>query len=216
MSQARILRIHHERPQPRDVARAAAVLREGGLALIPTDTMYALACLPGDRGAIERMRNIKRLVTLKYLTLLCRSLSECSNYALLGDEAFKLMRQLTPGPYTFLMEATKALPKAALSPKRREVGLRIPNHDISQMLLDELDGVLILTSARLPGGEPAQYHYELFDMFNPLVDVIIDDERDMLEERSSTILDMSSEPFRIVREGMGMEKVEGMVTGEEQ
>jgi tRNA threonylcarbamoyl adenosine modification protein (Sua5/YciO/YrdC/YwlC family) len=192
----------------------ADVLRGGGLALLPTDTMYVLAALPGNRDAIERMRQIKCLTTLKYLTLLCRSLSESSHYALIDDEAFKLMRQLTPGPFTFLLTASKAVPKAVLNPKRREVGLRIPDHAVMQMLLGELDGVLVTTSARLPDGEPATYHYELFDALNHLVDVIVDDERDMLDERPSTIIDMTGQPFRIVREGGGLDRLANLLIPE--
>lgn len=211
MPRAQTIKIHPDRPQPYQIGKVANILRDGGVALLPTDTVYTLACLPGERESVERMCQIKRLSTLNYLTLLCRTLSEASTYALIDDDVFRLMKQLTPGPYTFLLNATKAVPKATLNPKRKQVGLRLPAQATLQALLGDLDGVLVATSVRMPDGSTPTYHYELFEAMEPLVDVIVDDEADMLTESPSTMLDLTDNQCEIVREGQGLDALKSLL-----
>jgi tRNA threonylcarbamoyl adenosine modification protein (Sua5/YciO/YrdC/YwlC family) len=200
---APILTINAVNPEPRRVARVAQILREGGIALYPTDTMYALGCDPHNADALKRLRALggdeQRL-----LTVICRSLSEVSHYAYIEDRAFKLIKALTPGPYTFILEGTKEMPRLVLNPKRRTAGVRIPGCPICMALLNELDGLLVSTSARLPDGEPPDSIWDLFDAWRGLIDIIVDDEGP-LPEIPSTVIDMTTPAFEIIREGKGLE-----------
>lgn len=204
MARAIIYKVHPDHPEAQKTVRVAESLRDGALVLYPTDTVYGIGCDPRNRQAVERLRAIKSPERLKLLTLICPSLSDVAMYAHVGDAAFKLMRSLTPGPFTFILKGTREMPRLVLDPKRKTAGLRVPDHPICQALLQRLGHPLVSTSARLPEMEDAQTREELFEMFIHRVDVIIDDGLP-LRALPSTMIDMTSEDFEVIREGLGME-----------
>lgn len=215
MPAAVIYKIHPDHPEPFKIGKVAAALREGAIFLYPTDTVYAVGCDPRNKGAVERLRIFKSELAggdtaARHLTLLCPSLSEIATYAYVDDAAFKFIKALTPGPFTFILKATKEIPRLVLNPKRKTAGLRIPNHRICQALLRELGGLLVSSSARLPSGEDAVDRFELFDALARRLDVIIDDD-EALGTTPSTVIDLTTPEFEIVREGLGMEALAAFV-----
>lgn len=203
MAKALYYKIHPDHPEPYRVQKVADALRDGAVILYPTDTVYAIGCDPRNKDALQRLKTIKPLDKQHALTMLCPSLSEIATYAYVEDDAFKLMKALTPGPYTFLLKATKEMPKLVLTPKRKTCGLRIPNHKICRSLLAELDSLLVSTSARLPSGDEFYSPFELFEGLDHLVDIIVDDE-ESLGLDPSTVIDLTQPEFEIIREGQGM------------
>lgn len=202
-----ITEINPEYPEPHRLRSVLFTLRKGGLVLFPTDSVYAVGCIARDHEALARLHHFKPSASLKPQTMLCPSLSCAARFAEIDDEAFRLMRMLTPGPYTFILRGTKEVPKVVLNPKRRTAGLRIPDSKILLALLTELDDLMISTTAKLPtqGGEevePTGAH-ELFDAFDPLVDVIIDDGLPLSREHT-TVIDLTASQPEIIREGLGM------------
>jgi tRNA threonylcarbamoyl adenosine modification protein (Sua5/YciO/YrdC/YwlC family) len=209
---ATIYNLHSQNPQPRRVAEISDALRDGAIMLYPTDTVYAIGCDLQSKSAIKRVREIKQLSNDKPLTFCCSSLSNISEYAQVTDQAYRIMKHLIPGPYTFLLPASKLVPKLVMSPKRRTTGIRVPDNPICQALLASLANPIISTSAHLPdshgklptlGGEKIR----LFDSLDSLVDVIIEDDSDSGSE-FSTILDLTDdEEPKIVRQGLGWENL---------
>lgn len=209
---ARTYYLHPKNPQPERIERIVEQLREGAVLLYPTDTVYAIGCDLASKAAIERVQQFKHVSPNRHLTLLCPSLSDVATYARVSDSAYRLMRHLVPGPFTFLLPATKQLPKLVLDPKRRTAGLRVPNSPICQALLAALGNPLISTSARTADGREALYEYELFDALAPLVDIIVQvdpmfaDAAD-LPGRVSTVVDLTDTEPVIVRQGLDWEQV---------
>ena len=181
--------------------------------LYPTDTVYAIGCDLSSKSAIQRVRQIKQLSNDKPLTFLCSSLSNISSYAFVSDPAYRLMRHLIPGPYTFLLPATKLVPKLVQNPKRKTTGIRVPDHPLCQALVESLGNPIISTSAHaLADTETSTVDFsgsqaELFDRFDNLVDLIIDDGTEPGNE-VSTILDLEGPEPIIIRRGLGWETVE--------
>ena len=188
------------------MGKVAEAIGRGAVVLYPTDTVYAIGCHPGDKDSIERLRALKPQSQNLALTLLSPSLSDLTRYTYVDDTAFKLMRALTPGPYTFILKATKMVPKLVQNPKRKTAGVRIPDHPFCQALLAELGEPLVTTSARMPDGSAPPSEWEMFEALAPLVDVIVDDELPM-NTVPSTVLDLTEEEHFILREGAGMERL---------
>jgi tRNA threonylcarbamoyl adenosine modification protein (Sua5/YciO/YrdC/YwlC family) len=205
---ATVYQIHPETPQTRQIESIRDALQRGAVMLYPTDTVYAIGCDLNVKSAIERVRRIKQLSNDKPLTFLCSSLSNISEYASVSDSAYRLIRRLIPGPYTFLLPATKLVPRLVMNPKRKTTGIRVPDHAISQALLQSLGNPIISTSA--PSALAAQDRHispaELFDHFDKLVDVIIDDESPV-GFQVSTILDLTGEEAIVARKGLGWEAI---------
>lgn len=214
---ATVYKIHPETPQSRKVDAVRDALQQGAIILYPTDTVYAIGCDLAAKAAIQRVRQLKRLANEKPLTFLCSSLSNIAAYAQVSDPAYRLIRRLIPGPYTFLLPASKEVPKLVMSPKRRTTGIRVPDSPICQKLLVALDNPIISTSALslLPETRlsetrgPSLTKADLFDHVGSQVDVIIDDDRD-LTYGLSTIVDFAKltaadEP-RLLRRGQGWEE----------
>ncbi len=206
--------VHPDNPQPRTVEQIVKALRNGAVVLYPTDTVYAIGCDLNSKTAIQRVRQIKQLSNDKPLTFLCPSLSNIAQYAIVSDPAYRLMRHLVPGPYTFLLPATKLVPKLVMNPKRKTTGIRVPAHAVSQALLDALENPIISTSAHVvedAAADTSEFEYpsrfELFDNLDKLVDVIVDNGED-LGYQVSTILDMTAEEPIVVRRGLGWEALE--------
>lgn len=145
--------IHPTHPQARLIARAAEIVRTGGVIAYPTDSCYALGCHVGDKSAMERLRRIRGVDERHHFTLMCRDLSEIGTYARVDNAQYRLLRMLTPGSYTFILEGTKDLPRRILNPRRKTIGLRVPDHPVALALLAELGEPLLSTTLILPGDD---------------------------------------------------------------
>ncbi|MGV2831125.1 L-threonylcarbamoyladenylate synthase [Myxosarcina sp. GI1(2024)] len=209
---ATLYELHPENPQPRSVEQIITALKKGAVMLYPTDTVYAIGCDLNDKSAVERVRQIKQLSNDKPLTFLCSSLSNIAEYAKVSDRAYRIMKHLIPGTYTFLLPATKQVPKMVLSPKRKTTGIRVPNSILCQELLKNLNNPIISTSAHIPDEEgdfPTMGVEKavLFDALEKQVNIIIDSGLEPGFE-VSTIIDFTEEQPAIVRKGMGFPEVE--------
>ena len=148
---AQYFSLHPEQPQARLIRQAAEILRGGGLVALPTDSAYALACQVGDAALLDRIRRIRGVDERHHFTLMCRDLSEIGTYARVDNSQYRLLKAVTPGPYTFILEGTKELPRRVLHPKRKTIGLRVPEHAVVSALLAEIDGPLLTSTLILPG-----------------------------------------------------------------
>ncbi len=206
---ATVYTVHPENPQIRRIEEIRNALQDGAVMLYPTDTVYAIGCDLNVKSAVERVRRLKQLSNDKPLTFLCSSLSNITQYAWVNDPTYRIMKRLIPGPYTFLLPATKLVPRLVMDPKRKTSGIRVPDHPVCQALLTALGNPIISTSAHLPDedGRTSDVDLErarLFDEFDSLVDIIVDDTKELGFE-VSTIVDMTSEEPVIVRKGLGWE-----------
>ncbi len=218
---AKIISVHPDNPQNRRIEEVKQALQNGAVMLYPTDTVYAIGCDLNSKSAVERVRKIKRLANEKPLTFLCPSLSNVATYAFVKDYAYKVMKRLVPGPYTFLLPATKLVPRLVQAPKRKTTGIRVPNHQFCATLLAALQNPIISTSAKLSPNLWDEDEYEdiddeytsnctrieLFDGFDGIVDLIIDTGEEPRTE-VSTILDLTDEPAQVIRRGLGWEKAQ--------
>ena len=207
--------LHPENPQPRRIQEIKDALKGGAVMLYPTDTVYAIGCDLNDKSAVERVRQLKQLSNDKPLTFLCSSLSNISEYAWVTDTAYRLMKRLIPGPYTFLLPATKLVPKLVMSPKRKTTGIRVPDQPVCQALLEAIGNPIISTSAHVPDheGEFPTVGLEkakLFDELDKLVDLIVDDGSEPGLE-VSTILDLTDDEPVVIRQGLGWEELQAKV-----
>jgi len=215
---ASIYELHPLTPQKDKIEKIKKVLQEGAVMLYPTDTVYAIGCDLNVKSAVERVRQIKQLSNDKPLTFLCPSLSNIAQYAVVSDGAYRTIKRLIPGPYTFLLPATKLVPRLVMEPKRKTTGIRVPNQKFCLALLEALGNPIISTSAHITtddeGKAPAataatQENFgkaELFDSLEKLVDVIVDDTSET-GYQVSTILDLTQDKPSIVRRGLGWEAV---------
>jgi tRNA threonylcarbamoyl adenosine modification protein (Sua5/YciO/YrdC/YwlC family) len=206
---ATVIELHPQTPQPRNVEKICDALKKGAIMLYPTDTVYAIGCDLNNKSALQRVKQLKQLSNDKPLTFLCESLSNISEYAYVTDDAYRIMKRLIPGPYTFILPGTKLVPKLVMSPKRKTSGIRVPDHAVSQAILQQLGNPIISTSAHFDE-DTISYptigleKFQLFDALDKLVDIIVDSDEDP-GFKVSTILDMSSDPPTILRQGLGWE-----------
>jgi tRNA threonylcarbamoyl adenosine modification protein (Sua5/YciO/YrdC/YwlC family) len=201
---AEVYQIHPDTPQTRRIDEIVKALKDGAVMLYPTDTVYAIGCDLESKSAVDRVRKIKQLANEKPLTFLCPSLSNIAQYAIVSDPAYRTMRRLIPGTYTFILPATKLVPKLVQSPKRKTTGIRVPDHNICQALLERLGNPIISTSAHIEAEDediPIDKAL-LFDELDKLVDIAIDD-GSVPSNIGSTVLDMTVEPPEVVRYGLG-------------
>jgi len=195
-------RIHPQSPQKRLVQQAAAIVQDGGVIVYPTDSAYALGCRLGDKAALDRICGIRHLASGHQFTLACRDLSEIASYAVVGNSEFRLLKALTPGPYTFILPATREVPKRLLHPKRRTIGLRVPDHVIAQALLEAIGAPLLTTSLVLPGDEqPLADPEEIRARLEHQVDLVIDGGPG--EQETTTVVDLLGPEPVVVRAGKG-------------
>ena len=198
----RRLEVHATHPQLRMLRHAAEILRKDGVAIYPTDSTYALGCMLESRSAQQRIHQIRGDTQSHLLSLMCRDLSELATYARVGNQAYRLLRALTPGPYTFILLASRELPKRILDPKRKTIGLRIPDHPVLQGLLAELQQPIL--SATLVSADTHEVDADpaaLFDRYGALVDVFIDAGSCGVEP--TTMVDLSEDEPHLVRQGRG-------------
>lgn len=202
------IKLHPDSPHKKRIFDLTDRIVAGDVALIPTDSRYALVCDYKNKKGIDRIRQIRQLDKKDHLTVMCHSLEHVSTFANLSDENFKLIKRLIPGPYTFILPATREVPRLLTHPKKRTVGIRVPDYPISLELIKEVGHPVIVSSAKLPGvehGDPSYGDRVLFlSRFDNIVDVIVDDELPLSDD-SSTILDLTGTEPEIVREGLGME-----------
>jgi tRNA threonylcarbamoyl adenosine modification protein (Sua5/YciO/YrdC/YwlC family) len=199
---AQFFQIHPLNPQPRLIRRSVEILLAGGIIVYPTDSSYALGCQLGEKDSMERIRRIRQLDDKHNFTLVCRDLSEITTYAKIDNQAFRLLKSLTPGPYTFIHEATKQVPRRMLHPKRKAIGIRVPDNEICRSLLGELDQPILSTTLILPGDEhPLTDPEEMRERLDKLVDLVIDGGFCGLD--ATTVVDMVAEPPQVIRLGKG-------------
>ncbi len=199
---AELIQIHPKNPQPRLIVRAAELLHAGSVIVYPTDSSYALGCRIGEKAALDRLRMIRRVDDKHHFTLVCRDLSEIATYARIDNTAYRLLKSLTPGPYTFIVQATKQVPRRLLHPKRRAIGIRVPDTPIVHELLAELDQPILSTTLILPGDEqPLADMHEIRDHMDHYVDLIIDGGPCGI--LPTTVLDMTAGPPQVLRQGRG-------------
>jgi tRNA threonylcarbamoyl adenosine modification protein (Sua5/YciO/YrdC/YwlC family) len=195
--------IHPETPQKRLIDQAAEIIRNGGLAIYPTDSCYALGCKLGEKDAVDRIRKIRQLDKDHNLTLLCRDLSEIAIYAKVNNPAYRMIKSLTPGPYTFILRATKDVPRRFQHPKRKTIGLRIPENKIVLDLLDSLGEPMLSTSLIMSDdGIPMFELDEISDRLGGQVDIIIDGGACGIEE--TTVIDLLDDHPVLIRQGKGV------------
>lgn len=199
---ARYLSIHPDDPQPRFLAQAAEVVRDGGIVALPTDSCYSLGCRLGDKEAVERIRHLRGLDDRHHLTLMCRDLSEIAQFARVDNAQYRLLKATTPGSYVFILEGTKELPRRVLHPKRKTIGLRIPDHRVALALLEALGEPLLTSTLLLPGEEaPLTEGWEIQDRLDDLIELILDG--GYCGTTPTTVIDLTSTPPTLVRAGRG-------------
>ncbi|MFT7458106.1 MAG: tRNA threonylcarbamoyl adenosine modification protein (Sua5/YciO/YrdC/YwlC family) [Planctomycetota bacterium] len=194
--------IHQVNPQSRLIGQAASILRKGGVVVYPTDSCYALGCMVGDKAAMDRIIRLRQLSDGHNMTLICRDLSEISSFARVDNANFRLIKSLTPGAFTFLLKATKDVPRRLQHPKRKTIGIRIPDNNIVSALLDSLGEPMLSTSLILPGGEfPMNEPEDIKERLINEVDLIIDGGPGGIS--ATTVLDLTQDDPVVVREGLG-------------
>ncbi len=201
---SQLFHIHPDDPQQRLLSQAAKIIHNGGVIVYPTDSAYALGCHIGDKDALTRIRQLRELDKTHHFTLVCRDLSELATYARVEENrVFRILKRYTPGPYTFLLRATREVPKRLLHTKRKTIGLRVPNHVVTQKLLETLNEPLMSTTLIFPTEiDPINDMDEIQARLNDRVDLIID--AGYCDIEPTTVIDLISEPPQILRQGKGI------------
>ena len=194
--------VHPVDPQPRLLVQAARIILAGGVAAIPTDSNYALVCRLDDKAAAERLRAIRAIDAKHLLTLLCRDLSELASYARVDNRQYRMLKLGTPGPFTFILEATKEVPRRVSHPSRRTIGLRVPQHRVTQALLEAMRQPLLATTLIAPGEtEPLNDAQEIVEHFDAQLQAVVD--AGACPMLPTTVIDLSGREARLVRLGQG-------------
>lgn len=205
---ARLIEIHPTNPQPRRIASIVQTIHAGGLIAYPTDSSYAFGCHIGDKRAMDRIHRIRKTDRKHNFTLVCSDLSEISTYARVDNWAYRMLKSMTPGPYTFILPATREVPKRLQNPKRRTIGLRVPDHPLVRAVLDTLGEPIMSSTLTLPGDElPLTDPQEIEERIGNQIDLIIDAGPTGIQPTS--VIDLSSGSVEILREGLG--DVSGLV-----
>jgi tRNA threonylcarbamoyl adenosine modification protein (Sua5/YciO/YrdC/YwlC family) len=201
--------VHPENPQHRLLKQAVQILHAGGIAAIPTDSSYALVCHLDDKAAAEALRRIRGVDDKHHLTLLCRDLSELASYARVDNRQYRLLKLGTPGPFTFILEATKEVPRRVSHPSRRTIGLRVPAHAVTQALLELLGQPLLATTLIAPGETaPMNEPHAIRDRFQKLIQAVVD--AGACPMQPTTVIDLSGAEPTLIREGRGDASVLGL------
>ncbi|MGL1958431.1 MAG: L-threonylcarbamoyladenylate synthase [Colwellia sp.] len=194
--------VHPDNPQGRLMKQAVEIINQGGVIVYPTDSGYALGCNLGDKKALERICRIRNIDKNHNFTLVCKDLSQLSEYTRIENSAYRLLKSHTPGPYTFVFKGSKEVPKRLLNPKRKTIGIRVPDNNIAQALLAELAAPIMSTSLIMPGESSAEYDPEnIRDLLERQVDLILNG--GYLGEHPTTVIDFSNGDIEVLRVGEG-------------
>lgn len=203
-------KLHPETPHKKKIFELTDLLIRGSVLVLPTDSQYALVCDYQNKKGIDRIRKIRQLGKKDHLTVMCHSLEHVSTFATLSDDNFKLIKRLIPGPYTFVLPATREVPRLLTHPKKRTVGIRVPNSPICLDLISELGRPILAITAKLPGVEhaqPANGDREMFlSRFDNVVDMVVDDQQPLPAD-PTTIIDLTGDAPLLLREGLGMNRL---------
>lgn len=198
----RVLAIHPVNPQQRLIRQAVECIRDGGVVVYPTDSAYALGCAVGNKEGMERISRIRQIDNKHNYTLVCRDLSEIATYARVDNSMYRLLKAYTPAPYTFILKATSEVPRLLQHPKRKTIGIRVPEHPVVAALLAELDGPLLSSSLLMPGEtEPLFYLEEISKRLQHQVDLVIDS--GFCGMTTTTVVDLEDGVPKVIREGKG-------------
>ncbi len=207
---AQYFQVHATHPQVRLMRQAAEILRRGGLIAYPTDSCYALGCQIGDAKALERLRRVRLVDERHHLTLMCRDLSEIATYAIVGNAQYRLLKAATPGSYTFILRATRELPRRLLHPKRKTIGMRVPSHAVAHALLAELNEPMLSATLLLPGdAQPLSNAADIRARLEHELDLVID--AGSCGVVPTTVIDLTAEEPLVVRKGRGALETLGVV-----
>jgi len=199
---SQFFQIHPENPQARLIRQTVDIIEQGGVVAYPTDSAYALGCHLGDKRAVDLIRQIRRVNEKHHFTLMCRDLSDISTYAKVNNLQYRQIKAHTPGPYTFILDATTEVPRRLMNPKRRQIGIRIPNNPIALAILEEMSQPLMSTTLILPGEElPMTDPYEIREILEHSLDLVIDGGFCGFE--ATSVIDLSSDIPEIIRKGCG-------------
>jgi tRNA threonylcarbamoyl adenosine modification protein (Sua5/YciO/YrdC/YwlC family) len=199
---AQLFTIHPDNPQVRLLKQAARILDDGGIGAIPTDSSYALVCHLDDKGAVDRIRQLRRLDERHLMTLMCRDLSEIATYAQVDNATYRLLRQATPGPFTFILQATREVPRRLSHPSRKTIGIRVPGHAVALGLLAQLPEPLIATTLQLPGeAVPMTEAAEIRRRLEHELDLVVDSGSCGLQP--TTVVDLTGPTLVVTRQGSG-------------
>jgi len=205
---AQFFEIHSDNPQARLIYQAAEIIRKGGVVVYPTDTVYALACHLGDKQALDRIKRIRRLDDKHNFTLICRDLAQSSTFVKISNDAHRLIKNLTPGAFTFIIDATKEVPKRVMHAKRKTIGIRIPDNKVALALVEALGEPLLSTSLILPDADYALSDpYEIRELLEHELDLIID--AGVIDSEPSTIIACTGGTVAVVRQGKGVASMLG-------
>ena len=194
--------LHPENPQARLVTKVVDVLKEGGLIAYPTDSGYALACSLGNKEGLDRIRAIRQLDDKHNFTLICANFAQIGPLTIVGNNAFRLIKRLTPGPWTFILKGTKEVPRMTLNAKKHTVGVRIPDHPITQALVQEMGEPILSSTFIRPGNETPEVNgWEINDELGHLIDVVV--EGPVGEAAATTVVDLTDDAPEVLREGAG-------------
>jgi tRNA threonylcarbamoyl adenosine modification protein (Sua5/YciO/YrdC/YwlC family) len=201
---AQYFQIHPSNPQKRLIHQAVDIISKGGVVTIPTDSSYAIACHLGDKRALDAIRRIRQLSDKHNFTLVCKDLTQVSNFTKMGNDAYRLIKSLTPGPFTFLLDATKEVPRRLQHPKKKTVGIRIPDNIVTQLIVEQLGEPLFSSTLILPDETDAETDPEMIrDKLEHELDLIID--FGIIESEETTVIDCcSNNKIEVIRQGIGL------------
>ncbi|MCX7143162.1 MAG: L-threonylcarbamoyladenylate synthase [Proteobacteria bacterium] len=194
--------VHPTHPQPRLIAQAAAIIRAGGVIAYPTDSCYAIGCQIGDKDAMQRLRTIRKIDDKHHLTLMCRDLSEIATYAQVDNVQYRLLKKITPGSYTFILQASREVPRRLLHPRRKTIGLRVPEHAVANALLSALGEPLLSATLSLPGdAQPLNDAQEIRERLEHSLDLVLDGGSCGIDP--TTMVDLTGTVPQLLRQGKG-------------
>jgi tRNA threonylcarbamoyl adenosine modification protein (Sua5/YciO/YrdC/YwlC family) len=200
---AQFFAIHPENPQLRLIHRTVEIVRQGGVIAYPTDSSYAIGCHIGDKQSMDRIRRIRQLDDKHNFTLVCKDLAQVSTFTKIGNDAYRMIKALTPGPFTFIMEATREVPRRLQHPRKKTIGVRIPDHPVAMLLVKELEEPLLSTSLILPGeSDGLADPYEIRERLEHQLDLVID--AGIVEFTETTVIEFSNMGPAIIRQGIGI------------
>ncbi len=206
---AQYFQIHPKNPQLRLIRRSVDIIRQGGVVIYPTDSSYALGCYAAEKKALDRIRRIRRLDDKHNFTLVCRDLAQISNFTKISNDSYRLIKSLTPGPFTFILKATREVPRRLQHPKRKTIGIRMPDNPIAQLILEELGEPLFSSTLILPGTAYSMSDpYEIRGIIEHEVDLIID--AGIVHFAPTTVIDLTDKIPEVIRQGEGFMPMVGI------